>query len=196
MGKFAGRKGSRKKEKKEVKIKTFKTMTKKINTGGMYVVNNSKILSNLNSSSLRESLYDRKHKILIVGDGDLSFGMSLCSSIGGGRIYCTVYDTEGDFHKKYIEALPNLDLIKKYNGKLRFHVDAKSLDSNEWIKEQLEKIENFDRIVFNFPHVGTDNLKSVEDNKELLRLFFRSGSKILEKKKRRNACNLEKYIIL
>ena len=45
--------------------------------------------------------YSSRHKILIVGDGDLTFALSLATALGGTNIVATTFDTRRELLRKY-----------------------------------------------------------------------------------------------
>jgi 25S rRNA (uracil2634-N3)-methyltransferase len=97
--------------------------------------------------------YEFSDKILLVGEGNFSFARSLVESVvhGGENIIATCYDEEEVLYKKYEgEAKENIQVIKELGGTVVFEVDATQLDKCKAIKKM-----KFSKIVFNFPHAGT-----------------------------------------
>lgn len=130
--------------------------------------------------SQRVGLYQAKHTILIVGDGNLSFSLSLASFLGGKNIVCTCYDSEQIFRSKYPSSAGNIRALRNLEATVLFRVDATQLHS----EQRLTKLQEagYDRIVFNFPHTGAagSTPESIQSNQELLQGFFVSASLILQ----------------
>lgn len=88
--------------------------------------------------------------ILILGDGNLTFSLSLSRIFPDKYIIATVYEEESEWRKKYADY--NADVLDKIkdeckNTKVVFKVDA--LDF-----EKVSKNTKFTDIIFNFPHYG------------------------------------------
>lgn len=128
--------------------------------------------------------------ILLLGEGDLSFAASLATHHHCTAITATVLDASpAALLAKYPHAQPNIDLLTAPPHRLLYSLDA--------IKHAPFTIANparpvfpwtpprvgaFDRIIFNFPHVGgrsTDVNRQVRANQELLVGFFGSALKSL-----------------
>lgn len=90
--------------------------------------------------------------ILLVGEGDLSFSVSLLTHHGCTNVTATVYESsEEELVEKYPHAAEHIKIIEEGEGKVRFGVDVtKGLKG----AGKGEKRELWDRVIFNFPHVG------------------------------------------
>ena len=98
-------------------------------------------------------------RILLVGEGDFSFSNSLLSAHGCTHIVATRYDKVSALRSKYPQAASNIAALEaEENCIVRYGVDATKLgkpgvaDGGGGGKEV--KRGGFDRVVFNFPHVG------------------------------------------
>jgi len=65
-------------------------------------------------------------------------------------ITATTNDTEAVAYEKYTDSRAHVSVIREYGGVVIFEVDATQLDKCKPLKKR-----TFDKIVFNFPHVGT-----------------------------------------
>ncbi|CAI5447523.1 unnamed protein product [Caenorhabditis angaria] len=110
-------------------------------------------------------------KVLILGDGNLSFSLSIALSRPLSHFTCTVFDSREMFLEKY-GAFETLDeLSNLHNVELVFAVDATKLETNSMLGG------GFDEIIMNFPHPGgKTNLKK---SRILLSGIFRSLRKIM-----------------
>ncbi|KAI7729905.1 hypothetical protein M8C21_024455 [Ambrosia artemisiifolia] len=94
--------------------------------------------------------YSSDHEILLVGEGDFSFALSLATAFASAsNIVATSIDSYEVVIKKYLRARTNLDSLYNAGAKLLFGVDAMTMKLHphlHWRK--------FDRIIFNFPHAG------------------------------------------
>ncbi|ETI37881.1 hypothetical protein F442_16112 [Phytophthora nicotianae P10297] len=137
--------------------------------------------------------FSDRQRILVVGDGDFSFSLSIAVFLGGKNLVATCYDSKLDLKEKYSNALLNCDALEtagvrlkmldwsKYPLKLfycfntlqaevHFDVDATHLEKENW----LNGAQPFQSIVFNFPHLGGATEEDVANNQKLLRDFFYS----------------------
>ena len=98
-------------------------------------------------------------RILLVGEGDFSFSSSLLRVHGCTHLVATSYDKVSTLRSKYSQAASNIAALEaEENCIVRYGVDATKLgkpgvaDGGGGAKEV--KKGGFDRVVFNFPHVG------------------------------------------
>ena len=98
-------------------------------------------------------------RILLVGEGDFSFSHSLLSAHGCTHLVATSYDKVSALRSKYPQAASNIAALEaEENCIVRYGVDATKLgkpgvaDGVGGGKEV--KRGGFDKVVFNFPHVG------------------------------------------
>lgn len=122
--------------------------------------------------------FSPEDRILLVGDGDLSFSASLVEHHYCADVTATVLEkTLEELMDKYPQAPENIAKIEAEDSKVLFNVDATTmrpfLD-----KKGKDGVGIMDRIIFNFPHVGgksTDVNRQVRYNQELLVAFFKQA---------------------
>lgn len=123
--------------------------------------------------------FDVFDNILLVGEGDLSFALSLLHDHGCASLTATTYDSEVALIEKYPHVVDAIRQIKDEDQEVMHDVDAQKLSSNK----DLKKKAPFDRIIFNFPHIGgvsTDVNRQVRANQALLAAFFQSSIALLK----------------
>ena len=100
--------------------------------------------------------YTRDQKILVVGDGDFSFSHGLVKHRGGqgAGLTLTSYDSSPQVLGKYKTAKDNLAKAKAAGATILHGVDATNLAKTFNAGDDTGK---FDRIVFNFPHSGSQH---------------------------------------
>lgn len=116
-------------------------------------------------------------RILLVGEGDLSFAASLVSTHACTAVTATVFEpSKAALLEKYPHAEPHVLTLEEAPGcKLLYSVDATKMSAFTTGKGPNKK-GVMDRIIFNFPHVGgksTDVNRQVRYNQDLLVSFFR-----------------------
>jgi 25S rRNA (uracil2634-N3)-methyltransferase len=122
-------------------------------------------------------------RILLIGEGDLSFAASLSLHHLCTSLTATVLEPDRpSLLAKYPHAAAHIDTILSANNKILYGIDATRLrpflEKSNKKKPGLttEPAGTLDRIIFNFPHVGgksTDVNRQVRANQELLVSFFR-----------------------
>jgi 25S rRNA (uracil2634-N3)-methyltransferase len=140
--------------------------------------------------------FSPEDKILLVGDGDLSFAASLVEHHYCADVTATVFEKNRDeLLEKYPHAAENVEKIEAEDGcRVIFAVDATKMapftnkpgrgNKNSSNSEHTGSGQHpasaspqgvMDRVIFNFPHVGgksTDVNRQVRYNQELLVSFF------------------------
>ncbi|ETW04560.1 hypothetical protein H310_03784 [Aphanomyces invadans] len=131
-----------------------------------------------------------RHRVLVVGDGDFSFSLALATrlesaaaaavadGLGGAKFVATVYDSEAELLAKYPNVSANIRGLKVTQAQIHVGVDATNLKREQWIRNV-----TFDRILFNFPHLGGATEDDVEKNQDLLHRFFKSARDFLDDSK-------------
>lgn len=105
-------------------------------------------------------------RILLLGEGDFSFSYDLChliSHVDSGSdiasVVATSFDERVDLLKKYSSIEKRLDRLDR---SCKFQV-IHGVDATKTLRTQLSDANCqslvFDHIVFNFPHLGYENLK-------------------------------------
>ncbi|KAI6092433.1 hypothetical protein F4821DRAFT_223995 [Hypoxylon rubiginosum] len=114
-------------------------------------------------------------RILLIGDGDLSFAASLVEYHYCADVTATVLETSLDeLVEKYPQVPENIRKIEVEGSKVLYNIDATKMTPFVE-KKGKESTGAMDRIIFNFPHVGgksTDVNRQVRYNQELLVSFF------------------------
>ncbi|BGP25561.1 DUF2431 domain containing protein [Rhodotorula toruloides] len=111
-------------------------------------------------------------------------------------LLCTSYDSLPTASQKYPDLDSHVSALREAGATVLFGIDATKLDDHKEVKEfcgmsgkgkgkEREDDGNragFDKIVFNFPHVGqgiTDQTRNIRANQTLLLDFYRSASLLL-----------------
>ncbi|CAD0109977.1 unnamed protein product [Aureobasidium uvarum] len=92
--------------------------------------------------------FDALDRILVIGDGDLSFSRSLVDAHGCAALLATTYDSAAELLEKYPQAQENKDAIEAEEQRVLHGVDATKLGQRE-VKKQAG---GWERVLFNFPH--------------------------------------------
>ena len=94
--------------------------------------------------------FDVHDRILVVGDGDLSFSRAAVEHHGCADLTATTYDSHEELLAKYPQAADNMAYLEEEGQTVMHSVDATKLTQ----KELRRKGQLWDRVIFNFPHVG------------------------------------------
>ncbi|MED6131693.1 hypothetical protein PIB30_012132 [Stylosanthes scabra] len=125
--------------------------------------------------------YSSRQRILLVGEGDFSFSLSLATAFGSAHnLVATSIDSHENIVKKYSNGISNVRELEERGCLVLYGVDAKEMSQHFFLKTQ-----RFDRIVYNFPHVGflypENSYCQIQLNKRLVKGFL-SNAKILIRK--------------
>ncbi|KAJ9562506.1 hypothetical protein OSB04_007666 [Centaurea solstitialis] len=141
------------------------------------------ILMNRSTQVMKEEIwakhYSSNHQILLVGEGDFSFALSLASSFRSGvNIVASSIDSYDVVVRKYKKAKRNVDRLSQLGAQLLYGVDARTMKLH--IDLHMRK---FDRIVYNFPHAGflgkENNQGVIMLHRNLVCSFFKNASRML-----------------
>lgn len=142
--------------------------------------------------------YRRHHRILTVGDGDLSFSRALATVLRPQRLVATTYEAADRLEGIYTDFKDTVTTLREAGCEVLHGIDAATL-----LLSEDDHHGGFDRIVWNFPCVavkddkdeepydsgrvaGQQNLDGqtteLKENRQLLRSFFEaSKTKLCEK---------------
>ncbi|KAL6511868.1 hypothetical protein OROGR_021465 [Orobanche gracilis] len=123
--------------------------------------------------------YSSGHNILLVGEGDFSFSLSLGMAFGSAtNIVATTLDSYDGLINKYKNARANVAILRSLGATISYGVDATNmadLPDLRWKK--------FDRIIYNFPHAGfhlqESNPQLIRMHRNLVRGFLENASSLL-----------------
>jgi 25S rRNA (uracil2634-N3)-methyltransferase len=113
------------------------------------------------------SCYSSVHSILLIGEGDFSFALALAVKLGGRKIVATSYDSRVAVLEKYPHAITALNALRTAHVEVHHGVDVATLAQQSWMRQ-------FNRVIFNFPHIGGSSDEDVVLNQELLANYFKS----------------------
>ncbi|KAI5818796.1 hypothetical protein BZA77DRAFT_9838 [Pyronema omphalodes] len=151
--------------------------------------------------------FEKTDAVLLVGEGDFSFALSLKQHLGVKDIIATCYDDEATLLSKYPQAADHIAQLlaplppaerdpdeiyftddeeeaAKEAAKAKFEVHY-GIDATALLKRRMfsKTKRKWDKIVFMFPHVGgitKDQNRQVRYNQELLLGFFKSAKPLLK----------------
>ncbi|CAL1379711.1 unnamed protein product [Linum trigynum] len=123
--------------------------------------------------------YSSDQEIMLVGEGDFSFTVSLGLAFGSAyNIVATSLDTYDELKKKYKTAGWNLEVLRMLGAQVFHGVDATRM---KLLPDLC--MRKFDRIIFNFPHAGfhgkEDDPRLIREHVKLVHGFFRNASTML-----------------
>jgi 25S rRNA (uracil2634-N3)-methyltransferase len=136
-------------------------------------------------------LYSSAQRILLVGDGNLSFTLALARAFGSGvNLITTTLDDVGFLRTYYPNVDKTIDRLRASGARVHHGVDATRLDR---YKDVLGNTPLPDVIVFNFPHPGwpehwriaqivyESQTIMIERHRTLLRGFFESARRVAQR---------------
>lgn len=125
--------------------------------------------------------YASSQKILLVGEGDFSFSLCLARTFRTAyNIVTTSLDSLEMLGKKYSNGVENVRELEERGCIVIHGVDATQMSQHYFLCTQ-----RFDRIIYNFPHVGfmfpENSSCQIEMNKRLVTEFLRNAKLLLTK---------------
>jgi len=113
----------------------------------------------MSEAARRLGLFDSTQNILLVGEGDLSFSLSLARAFGDGggrRITATTFDSEVFVVAHYANGRANIAELRRRGATVLHNVDATRLDALRCTLPASSAVDlsSIDAVVFNFPHPG------------------------------------------
>ncbi|CAI8594930.1 unnamed protein product [Vicia faba] len=100
--------------------------------------------------------YSSFHNILLVGEGDFSFSLSLARAFGSAvNMVATSLDSRESLVLKYGSASSNLNELEALGCTILHNVDVHNMSEHHYLNNK-----SFHRIIFNFPHAGFDYRES------------------------------------
>jgi 25S rRNA (uracil2634-N3)-methyltransferase len=94
--------------------------------------------------------------VLLVGEGDFSFSRSLLGTHGCSSLVATSFDTQTALWAKYPQAAFHIRALEEEDCKVLYGVDATKLGKPGTLDGGGRDVKRggFNKVVFNFPHVG------------------------------------------
>lgn len=127
------------------------------------------------SKGLEGMHYEKGLRTLLIGEGDFAFAQCLAHIVGLRKeLVATTLDTELETYRKYPHSRETVETLRSMGIMLLFEVDGKRFYREPWAKEK------FDKITFNFPHIGGGSLdETVMTMRAVLKLFFKQCRRAL-----------------
>ncbi|WAQ90100.1 hypothetical protein PtA15_12A85 [Puccinia triticina] len=127
------------------------------------------------------TMVNKDDQVLLVGEGNFSFTVLLLVEYShpGRLITASTIDSKETVLKKYPDSESILELLEQNKVTILFELDGCKLNEDKRIKRSKIK---FDKVIFNFPHVGgsePDQDRNVRANQILILRFLRSVSTLL-----------------
>ncbi|KAL3821179.1 hypothetical protein ACJIZ3_007084 [Penstemon smallii] len=123
--------------------------------------------------------YSSSHDILLVGEGDFSFSLSLAMAFcSATNIVATSLNSYEELIKNYKNAKKNLAFLEMLGATLLHGVDATKMKIYPYLQ-----CRKFHRIIYNFPHAGflqkEDHPHLISMHRELVCGFFLNARSML-----------------
>ncbi|KAK9268096.1 hypothetical protein L1049_010535 [Liquidambar formosana] len=124
--------------------------------------------------------YSSLHRILLVGEGDFSFSLCLAKAFGSARnMVATSLDKQEEIAGKFSNGIENVRELEERGCLVLYGVDAMKMSQHFFLRTQ-----RFDRIVYNFPHVGFRYREGsncqILLNKSLVKEFLKNAKVLLK----------------
>jgi len=135
-----------------------------------------------NSTPREAGVFTEQQRILLVGEGDFSFAMALASRRGSRNLVATSYDSLHTVKEKYPNSVATVRTLREAGVEVFGGIDCTRLGVDgahaEVVAPEGKKLL-WDRIAFNFPHVGGGTEADVDCNQKLLSAFFEACKPLL-----------------
>lgn len=123
--------------------------------------------------------YASSQKILLVGEGDFSFALCLARAFGTAyNMVATSLDSLEMLGKKYSNGVENVRELEERGCIVLHGVDATKMSQHYFLSTQ-----RFDRVIYNFPHVGfmfpEGSVCQIKLNKQLVKGFLMNAKLLL-----------------
>ncbi|EFP77906.2 hypothetical protein PGT21_027966 [Puccinia graminis f. sp. tritici] len=127
------------------------------------------------------AMVNKNDQVLLVGEGNFSFTVLLLVEYShpGRLITASTIDSKESVLKKYPDSGKILELLEEHKVTILFELDGCKLNEDKRIKRSKIK---YDKVIFNFPHVGgseADQDRNIRANQILILRFLRSVSTLL-----------------
>lgn len=119
--------------------------------------------------------YSNFHQILLVGEGDFSFSLSLANAFGSAEnMVATSLNSREKLQQFYNSAHETLSKLERLGALVLHGVDVTTMEEHHIIRKM-----KFHRIVYNFPHAGFRGQEChstvINQHRHLLKMFFKNA---------------------
>lgn len=126
--------------------------------------------------------FESSDRVLLVGEGDFSFARALVDEGLVAEATCTSLDTEEELRAKYPSTITeNLALLHDdHRAEVLHGVDGTTMHTSKPLKNRRG---TYDRVVFNFPHLGNsvaDQARNILQHQKLVVGFFEAARAMLK----------------
>lgn len=118
---------------------------------------------------MKLNIFNENDHVLLLGEGNFSFSVALSKFNLNIKITATCFESSVNEET----ARKNIEYLTENGIRVLLNVDATKL-----AEHQALQLEAFDKVIFNFPHVG--GKMRIEKNRELLKQFFMAVGKSLK----------------
>uniref|UniRef100_A0AAV1UBT5 C2H2-type domain-containing protein n=1 Tax=Peronospora matthiolae TaxID=2874970 RepID=A0AAV1UBT5_9STRA len=145
-------------------------------------------------SSSQSSIKSRQRRILVVGDGNFSYSLSLIKQHHSRvtddqpiHLTATSYDSYEELIAKYPESKRICAQLRELDVTVLHRVDATNLRESLVAAGAKQKLR-FHSVIFNHPHCGEENVRR---HQSLLSHFYASALNVLEEKDEDDASGIQ-----